>query len=165
MATISEELAREVAKNNGHYEGDPQAYAVFKYHNAHHDKVCYAVVWSKQDFNRYLFDGAVTLLEILWSRDGSLRIATSAEVSQVDTIADRLIEPVRAELGQLIDGGMDGQVAADLIGNALIIVVVDFLSMGGQTGLAESLRRLDLFAAKARDVMARHLGESSDDQH
>lgn len=63
MATVSEKIARQVSENKGYYPGDPQCYAVFKYYNHNFDKECFAIAYTKADFERY---HEFRIVEILW---------------------------------------------------------------------------------------------------
>lgn len=72
MATINEELAKQLANSNGVFTdedgfSDPQAFAVFKYYNHQFDKDDYAVAYSLNDFMRYVT--VFQIKEILYAKD------------------------------------------------------------------------------------------------
>lgn len=69
MSTISPDLADRIVAAGGAIDGDPPAYAVFRYLGPYGEQ--HGVVWSERDFMRYV--GEVQILEILWSPHVSLR--------------------------------------------------------------------------------------------
>jgi len=63
LATISRETALRIVESGGAVDGDPPAYAVFAYLSAYGEQ--HAVVWSEQDFMRYVRE--THIVSILWS--------------------------------------------------------------------------------------------------
>jgi len=63
MSTISPNLAERLVAAGGAIDGDPPAYAVFRYRGPYGEH--HGVVWDERAFMRYVSE--VEILEILWS--------------------------------------------------------------------------------------------------
>lgn len=72
MSTVSKELAKQIAANNGIYPGDPQTYAIIKFKNGFLNyRTTYAICYSQNEFLRYVDCHEIT--EILFTSDDILR--------------------------------------------------------------------------------------------
>ena len=85
MSSISENLARKIASNNGVYIGedggaDPQAFAVFKIENKYFGHQNFVVAYSFDQYAAYAIDHKV--VEVLWTKDHSRIDSFNAELKE-----------------------------------------------------------------------------------
>lgn len=79
MTTISKDTALKIAKSNGIYPGDPQAYAVIEFKNSFfNNKITHAICFSQAKFIRYVECHEIT--KILFTSDDVLRESFRNEV-------------------------------------------------------------------------------------
>ena len=64
MATISEELALKLTKDDGHYDGDPQAFAIVKYRGPY--GIGHSVCYSQEELDVVAND--VEIIYFLWKK-------------------------------------------------------------------------------------------------
>jgi hypothetical protein len=69
MPTIdSEEIIKDLLKNNGCYYDDPQAFVISQYRNCFDDRIAFHIAYDSGDHNSLLISPHCKEVKTLWTR-------------------------------------------------------------------------------------------------
>lgn len=66
MATVSEQIAKEIIANDGYYRDDPRVMKVVTYENDFNRALCWAIVYPLENQMRYEESPSCHNVQVMW---------------------------------------------------------------------------------------------------